>query len=171
VDLVILTHLHWDHCFHLDRFRKATIMVHERERLFAFDPIPIYYKSYEHPFIGVTRPFEGIKLTDVTGDASPVPGVTILETPGHSPGHVAVEVETAIGPFIIAGDSAFFPGNLEPVPELGYDLCPPGRFYDIGETWESIRRLKSRVSDDRVLCAHDPVLEASLSKTPVLGLP
>jgi glyoxylase-like metal-dependent hydrolase (beta-lactamase superfamily II) len=49
VDLVVLTHLHWDHCFYLDRFKNAQILAHERELAFALDPIPMYYKSYEHP--------------------------------------------------------------------------------------------------------------------------
>ena len=170
VDLVILTHLHWDHCYYLDRFNRAQILVHEKERLFALDPIPIYYKSYEHPSLGIRRPFEGIDLTGVSGEARVAPGLTVLETPGHSPGHMSVEVETAKGPYIIAGDSIFCPGNLEPVPELGYDLCPPGRFCDIVETWESIRLQKARVPLDRILCTHDGAMESRLAQAPVLGL-
>jgi glyoxylase-like metal-dependent hydrolase (beta-lactamase superfamily II) len=159
VDMVILTHLHWDHCFYLGLFERATILVHERERLFAYDPIPMYYKSYEHPSIGVVRPFEGARLTDVTKDQAAAPGVTVLETPGHSPGHVSVEVETAFGPYVIAGDAAFTPHNLLPVEELGYDVCPPGRFCDAIQTWSSLRRIKERAPGlDRVLCSHDPKL-------------
>jgi glyoxylase-like metal-dependent hydrolase (beta-lactamase superfamily II) len=170
VDLVILTHLHWDHCYYLDRFAKAAVMVHQREREFAYDPIPLYYKSYEHPFLGITRPFEGVPLIDLKGETRPAPGIAVLETPGHSPGHVSVEVETAQGPFIIAGDSVFVPENLEPVEELGYDLCPPGRFYDIVETWGSIRKQKARAAaPDRILCSHDQGLLARLEAEPVLG--
>ena len=31
------------------------------------DPIPLYYKSYEAPQLGITRPFEGIKMELLEG--------------------------------------------------------------------------------------------------------
>ena len=172
VDLVILTHLHWDHCYYLDRFGKAAVVVHARELAFALDPIPMYYKSYEHPSLGLVRPFEGLALDTFAGEICPRPGRSVFETPGHSPGHVSLEVETADCPYIIAGDSVFVPENLEPVEELGYDVCPPGRFCDAVQTWESIRLQKRRaLSLDRILCSHDRGLLARIEGEPVLGLP
>ena len=62
IEWVILTHLHWDHCHNLDQFPKARFLVHSRELDFARDPIPPYYKSYEHPRLGKTPPFRKFPL-------------------------------------------------------------------------------------------------------------
>ncbi len=170
VDWVILTHMHWDHVFYLDRFTRARLVAHELEHQFAYDPIPLYYKSYEHPALGIVRPFEGLTFDLVRGEEEIMPGVRVFETPGHSPGHMSVEVETAAGDFICAGDSVFIPANLDPVPELHYDICPPGRFCDIVAAWKSIERQKARARNrDFILCGHDHGLERRCAETPVLG--
>ena len=62
IDIVVFTHLHWDHMFYVEKFKNATLIAHEREWEFANNPIPLYYKSYEHPALGITRPFEGLNL-------------------------------------------------------------------------------------------------------------
>lgn len=60
IDIVVFTHLHWDHCFYMEKFTNAEFYVSEKEYHFAMDPIPLYYKSYEAPQLGIVRPFEGI---------------------------------------------------------------------------------------------------------------
>ena len=45
VGIVVFTHLHWDHCFYMEKFTNAKFYVHEAEYRFAMDPIPLYYKS------------------------------------------------------------------------------------------------------------------------------
>ena len=49
IDIVVFTHLHWDHCFYMEKFTNAEFYVSEKEYHFAMDPIPLYYKSYEAP--------------------------------------------------------------------------------------------------------------------------
>jgi len=49
IEVIIFTYLHWDHCHNLDQFPNARFLVNAREYEFALDPIPPYYKSYEHP--------------------------------------------------------------------------------------------------------------------------
>ncbi len=171
IDIVIFTHMHWDHIYYMDKFTKATFIAHEREYAFALDPIPLYYKSYEHPVLGITRPFEGIPITTVAGETEIVPGVRVFETPGHSPGHMSVEVDTRQGRFLCVGDSIFVPDNLNPVPELFYDITPPGRFFDIIATWKSIELQKKRAKDRSfILCCHDKDLEERIKQTPLLGV-
>lgn len=168
VDIVIFTHLHWDHCFYLDSFTRADFIVHEKEYAFAMDPIPLYYKSYEHPALGIVRPFEGITFKTVKGSTEIIPGVSVFETPGHSPGHMSVAVQAASGEYICAGDSVFIMDNIKPVPEIHYNITPPGRFYNIIETWNSIELQKNRMKDkDHLLCCHDAGLIARTQKTPV----
>jgi len=171
IDIVVFTHMHWDHIFYMDKFTNATFIAHEKEYAFALDPIPLYYKSYEHPALGIIRPFEGIDIKTVYGEQEIIPGVRVFETPGHSPGHMSVEVDTRQGSFICAGDSVFIPDNLNPIPELHYNITPPGRYADIISTWKSIELQKERARDlSCILCCHDKNLEEIIKETPVFGL-
>lgn len=171
IDYVIFTHMHWDHTFYLDHFTKATFIAHEREYAFALDPIPLYYKSYEHPFLGITRPFEGIKIDTIQGETEIVEGVRCFESFGHSPGHMSVEVDTLNGRYICGGDSAFRLRNFEPIPEIGYTVTPPARFADILETWKSLEITKERAeSIDHILLSHETSLYESLSTRPIIGV-
>jgi glyoxylase-like metal-dependent hydrolase (beta-lactamase superfamily II) len=171
IDIVVFTHMHWDHTYYLDKFTKATFIAHQKEYAFALNPIPLYYKSYEHPVLGIRRQFEGIKITTVAGETEIIPGIRVFETPGHSPGHMSVEIDTAKGRFLCVGDSVFVPDNLNPVPELHYDITPPGRFYNIVETWKSIELQKKRAKNRSfILCCHDKHLEERVKLTPVLGV-
>ncbi len=170
IDIVVFTHLHWDHMFYMDKFTNATLVAHEREYAFAMDPIPLYYKSYEHPALGIVRPFEGLEIKTVKGETEIMPGVRVFESFGHSPGHISVEVDTKDGSYICAGDSIFVLGNLNEIPELHYNITPPGRFYNIVETWKSIENQKARAKDTSfLLLCHDKELEERIKKTPVFG--
>ena len=57
----------------------------------------IDHKSYEHPALGITRPFEGIEFELLEGDKEIMNGVRVFMTPGHSPGHQAVRHAPAGG--------------------------------------------------------------------------
>lgn len=171
IDIIIFTHLHWDHIFYLEKFPNARLIVHKREYDFAMDPIPLYFKSYEAPELGVVSPLTGRTFETVEGETEIIPGVRVFESFGHSPGHQSVEVDTEAGKYICAGDSIFVLGNLNPIPELHYNITPPGRFYNIVEAWKSIENQKARAQDSSfLLLSHDLVLLDRIKETPVLGL-
>jgi N-acyl homoserine lactone hydrolase len=168
IDIIIFTHLHWDHCFYLSQFTKAELIVHEKEYDFALNPIPLYYKSYEHPALGIVRPFEGLTFKTVKGEQAIIPEVSVFETPGHSPGHMSIAVQAESGEYICAGDSIFVLDNINPIPEIHYSITPPGRFYNIVETWDSIELQKNRAIDrDHILCCHDEGLIKRIEHTPI----
>ncbi|HKL80533.1 MAG TPA: N-acyl homoserine lactonase family protein [Mobilitalea sp.] len=171
IDIVIFTHLHWDHIFYLEKFTNARLIAHKREYDFAMNPIPLYYKSYEAPELGIVSPLTGRNFETVEGETEIIPGVRVFESFGHSPGHQSVEVDTEAGKYICAGDSIFVLGNLEPIPELHYNITPPGRFYNIVEAWRSIENQKARAQDSSfLLLTHDASLLERLKETPVIGL-
>ncbi len=171
IDVILFTHMHWDHIFYMDRFTNARFVAHEREYAFALDPIPLYYKSYEHPFLGIVRPFEGLKIETISGETEIVPGVRCFETFGHSPGHMSVEVDTLNGKYICGGDSAFRLQNFAAIPEIGYTVTPPSRFADIVEAWKSLEIQKERAESlGHILLSHETALLEQSAKTPVLGL-
>ena len=170
IDIVVCTHLHWDHISNMGKFKNATFIAHEREWEFAQNPIPLYYKSYESPVLGLTPPFAGINMKTVKGETEIMAGVRTFESFGHSPGHISVEIDTKDGKYICAGDSIFVLGNLKGIPELHYNITPPGRFYNIVESWKSIEMQKSRMLDEsHLLLCHDKALEERVKTTPIFG--
>jgi N-acyl homoserine lactone hydrolase len=84
IDLVVLTHLHFDHAGGLGDFAHADVHVHVRELAAAREAAdPVYFADE----------FAADKQFRLHGSGfSPCPGVTALETPGHTAGHVSVLV-------------------------------------------------------------------------------
>jgi glyoxylase-like metal-dependent hydrolase (beta-lactamase superfamily II) len=173
IGIVVFTHLHWDHIFYAEKFTKARLIAHKREWEFSQQPIPLYYKSYEDPILGVKSPLTDIKIETVEGETEIMPGVRVFESFGHSPGHQSVEVDCADGDsYICAGDSIFVLGNLNPIPELHYNISPPGRFYNIVESWKSIEMQKERAKSPRhLLLCHDVAMLERVKESPVIGNP
>lgn len=170
IDLIIFTHLHWDHCFYMEKFPRAEFWVNRKEYEFAMDPIPLYYKSYEAPQLGITRPFEGISFHVTLGEQEILPGIRVFETPGHSVGSQSVEVDTREGKYLIVGDAVFIMDNLKPIEEIGYNITPPNRFANIIEAWHSIEIIKERAeSPDRILTCHDRSMMTRTEAVPVIG--
>lgn len=167
VKTVIFTHMHWDHIYNMELFVNARFIAHRKEYEFALDPIGVYYKSYEHPSLGIKRPFDGIKIDVVDGEEEIAPGIRVFPSPGHSPGHQSVEIDTADGTYIACGDSIFIYDNLEPVPSLNYSITPPARFANIVECWKSIEDLKRRAKRrDLILPTHEPSIERRMKEQP-----
>jgi len=160
VKTVIFTHMHWDHVYNMEKFVSARFIAHRKEYEFALDPIGVYYKSYEHPSLGIQRPFDGIEVELVDGEKEIAPGIRVFPSPGHSPGHQSVEIDTAAGTYICCGDSIFIYDNLEPIPSLHYSITPPARFANVVECWKSIEDLKRRAKRrDLILPTHEPAIE------------
>ncbi len=103
IDIVIDTHLHDDHCsgnFRLNAdgirepaFPKATYLVQRREYEDAARPNERTRATYlPANFLPL---FESGQLQLLDGDSEIVPGVTAIVTPGHTPAHMSVRIESA----------------------------------------------------------------------------
>jgi glyoxylase-like metal-dependent hydrolase (beta-lactamase superfamily II) len=154
IEFIIFTHLHWDHCAYMKKFTKARYFVSEREYQFALNPIPFYAKSYEIPSLGIGCHWEGCHFNLIKDEEEIVEGIRAFQTPGHSPGHMAVSVQTEKGVYILAGDLFFLRENLEPDEESGWPFYPPGRFYNVLELWHSMEDVIRR--GDYIMVTHDP---------------
>jgi len=96
---VILTHLHWDHAGNNQLFSNAKIYVQKSELQFAVAPLRIQSGAYDYDLIFKTR------YEVVEGDTENLlPGVSVIATPGHSPGSQSVIVDTEKGKYLIPGD-------------------------------------------------------------------
>ncbi|HYZ76843.1 MAG TPA: N-acyl homoserine lactonase family protein [Gaiellaceae bacterium] len=98
VALVINTHLHFDHCGGNRLFPGIPIHVQRRELEAAREP------DYTIP---EWVDFDGATYVELDGEAEIVPGVRVLPTPGHTPGHQSVLVDTDDGLVVVAGDVAY----------------------------------------------------------------
>jgi glyoxylase-like metal-dependent hydrolase (beta-lactamase superfamily II) len=154
IEMILFTHLHWDHCYNLDKFPKARLYVSETEYRFAMDPIPMYWNSYESPQTGLPCPFRGRKFNLVYGEEEIIEGVRMVPTPGHSPGHMAVSVQTSEGLYFLIGDLVLMRENLRPHQKTGWPITMPARFYNCVELWNSVMEVKERA--DHILMTHDP---------------
>ncbi len=94
VDLVINCHLHADHAGGNVHFRGSPILVQPAEFDAAQQPGYTVQGDVDLER-GAYRPREG--------EYEPLPGVRIVPTPGHSPGHQAVAIETDAGMLLLAG--------------------------------------------------------------------
>lgn len=160
IEAVILTHLHWDHCFNLKLFQQARFFVHQKELDFARDPHILYLKSYESPKLGVEPSFGGVDFQAVNGEHRYRANIVMFPTPGHSPGHQSVEVTTEAGVYVIAGDAMFADENLLPDEKRGLPFTPMGRYVNVFEMYASMEEIVQR--GDVVLTAHG---HGSLSQT------
>lgn len=148
VRTVILTHLHWDHCYGTEAFVNAELLVQADEIRYAIYPLPCDRIVYEFesgpPFLK-----EVPRMVAVEGACEVTPGVSVIPTPGHSPGHQSVLVTTAVGPYLIAGDHFDLFENWR-------EMCPSGPTVDLASwyrSYEAVRRLGVEV-----LPGHDPAV-------------
>jgi N-acyl homoserine lactone hydrolase len=94
---VINTHLHFDHCGGNRSFAGTPTYVQRAELEAAV--APDYLEEWVH--------FDGESYVQVDGDAELYDGVSVLFTPGHSPGHQSVLVETDDGLVVLGGDVTY----------------------------------------------------------------
>lgn len=160
VDLVIWTHLHWDHAGKPELFTKAEFVVSREELRYAIAPCPIHYVAYEAVQLGLeptflkvlprTRPIEMV-------EQEILPGLRIIPTPGHSVGSMSVAVSTTAGPYVLTGDAVSCYENLAGDPTRKLPYIPTGIFVDLSAMWNSMARIDTAADfqKDHILPGHE----------------
>ncbi|MBR8640349.1 MBL fold metallo-hydrolase [Streptomyces tuirus] len=123
VDLVVLTHLHADHVGWNTReekgawvptFPNARYLTSRAEREFwaGYDMDEARRQMFRDSVIPVEEA-ELLDLVDVpTGGVEVAAGLRLLPTPGHTPGHIAVELTSRGRTALITGDCVHHPVQL-----------------------------------------------------------
>jgi N-acyl homoserine lactone hydrolase len=105
VDIVVNTHLHFDHCGGNHLFAGRPIYVQRRELDDA--------RSQENYTIREWVEAPGVDYVAVDGEVELLPGVRLVPAPGHTPGMQMVVIETGGRPLIVGGDVAVWFGELD----------------------------------------------------------
>lgn len=151
IAIVIHTHLHYDHAGNNRLFPSARFLVQRDELRYALAPGECDANAYFAPSLGITPDYLGTPFELLDGEADVAPGIRVIPTPGHTPGHQSVVVDTAGGRYCIAGDAVMWYENLE-------RRIPPGYHVSTLACMESIARIQRAA--DHVLPAHEPKLFA-----------
>jgi len=158
IDLVIQTHLHWDHCGNTSKCQKARVIVQEDELKFALAPHPITGLSYKKEL------YLNLHFIVVKGNYEVEPGIELILVPGHSPGSQAVAINTTKGKAVISGFCCI-PDNFNPPDDIkAYSpIIAPGTHTDLMASYESALRIKGLANI--LICQHDISL-ANIKVTP-----
>ena len=147
ISIVIHTHLHYDHAGNNRLFPNARFLVQREELRYALAPTSFDATAYFAPSLGITPDYLGSKFELLDGDAEIADGVRAITTPGHTPGHQSVIVDTAGGRYCIAGDAVMWYENME-------KRIPPGIHTSMIESIASLERIAQEA--DHVIPGHDP---------------
>jgi len=149
IDLVIQTHLHWDHCANTAKCTNAKVLVNEEELRFAFSPHPLTGASYNKDLL------KDLNFVLVSGYHDVAPGIELIPAPGHSPGAQAVAVNTGKGRAVITGFCCV-KENFYPPEEIKkmMPIITPGTHTNVIDAYESTLRIKGIA--DILIPMHDP---------------
>lgn len=107
VRTVVMTHLHSDHIAAVPQLGPVTLYVHA-------DELATPYGRRQRGWL------DEAEVRTLEGERGEIlPGISWLHTPGHSPGHIAIVVETDDGRVVVAGDT------MGPDPAWFADRNPP----------------------------------------------
>jgi N-acyl homoserine lactone hydrolase len=154
------SHTHADHVGNANLFTAATVYIQKPEYDAAFGPDPGKF-NFKPELYGNLAKNKIVQLQgdhDVFGDGS----VTILSTPGHTPGHQSLLVRLAkTGAVVLTGDAAHFRENFE-------KRRVPAFNFNADQSRASMEKL-ARVADEehaRLWINHDSSTSQSIPHAP-----
>ena len=155
IDAVILTHLHWDHCMNFDMFAGVPLAVSRTE-----------WQRVEDEHFDYATP---VYLRQIIDSRSPITlldpgefeGVGVIPSPGHTSGHIAVGLETAIGSVAICGDSV-------PTRSAAIAGMPHAWHSSESDAAESLKSLLQRF--DVIIPGHDAPFSTTLDNAILRGM-
>jgi glyoxylase-like metal-dependent hydrolase (beta-lactamase superfamily II) len=162
VDLVVNTHLHYDHTGHLDAFADVPLLVNRTELEFWTGPMAAREQFAVHVEPEeIARVAERGDLRLVDGRHDVAPGIVAIEVGGHSPGQTILVVDGVEAPVVLASDAVHFYEEVERdrACNVLVDLERVYRAYD------TIRTLVDE-RGARLLAGHDPLVMDRFPRLP-----
>jgi glyoxylase-like metal-dependent hydrolase (beta-lactamase superfamily II) len=133
MDYLLLSHLHMDHAGNAQWWRGTgtTIIVDEEEKKGAF--------SFDGYNLGghIRSDYDGLELTTISEDTEILPGITLLQTPGHTFGTLSLQVELEdSGTMIFTSDALYLKESFGP------PAIAAGIVYDTVAWFASVEKLR-----------------------------
>jgi N-acyl homoserine lactone hydrolase len=127
IDLVVCSHLHFDHCGGNELLGDVPIVVQRAEWAEAHDERSVGYLPVDFDTGQDIRLVDGEH--DVFGDGT----VVCIPTPGHTAGHQSLRVRTAEREVVLTADACYFRETLETsrLPSYSHDRDQQLRSLDV----------------------------------------
>lgn len=177
VDWMLVTHMHWDHAGGVTDFPDARLVVpraeweqaHRSDLTLAMRGYAdSMYDGLKAPVLLVEwpdRPYGTFdRSVDLFGDGS----IVLLDTHGHTPGHMAVLVSLPSGErFLFTGDASWLRRGYRELKHKGAKtrLLDNSR-RNVMPMLERIHALEKLAPDVKIVPAHDPEVWAELKHAP-----
>ncbi|MGM0368608.1 MAG: N-acyl homoserine lactonase family protein [Actinomycetota bacterium] len=152
IEYVFISHLHHDHSSNVDLFPNAKVILSRKGWMeYMKKDKPYYYNDILFP----TKPIKYLaslhpdRLIFVENEKEILPGISAFWVGGHTPGCMAVEVNTRMGNAVFTSDVAFFVGNVK-------KNHPIGLYYNQWEIFEAYRKIREKA--DIIIPSHDPTI-------------
>lgn len=149
VRMIVNSHLHIDHCGNNRSFPRVPMVVQRTE--YGLDDQPGYTMTE-------WVDFPGARWELVEGETEVLPGLRVLPTPGHTPGHQSVLIEVSDEIAIVAGQALYDPAELE-----AGESVEPLTAKEAEATSDSARAIKS-LGPTTVYFSHHPLTWPSSQK-------
>ncbi|WP_315928382.1 N-acyl homoserine lactonase family protein [Mesorhizobium sp. SP-1A] len=144
IDVVALTHLHFDHIGNNELFTKARFVVQKDEVPFLVSPPPFatfYYREWQHKLTSISD-----RLDTIEGNYRLSKNVELVKVGGHAAGQMVVMVNTSLGKVCIGSDFYYNYTNID-------RSWPMGPLWNVQQWIDNDRWVKSNC--DIILPNHD----------------
>ncbi len=148
----------FDHAGGAVLFPKSELIVQKDEYSYAHYPASFFESFYYRKNFDLP----GYRWRLLDGDTELLPGVTVLRTDGHTPGHQSLLVELpATGPVILTGDACYWQEHAD-------KERVPGVVWNPALALHSLKKLKTiaRLVRGRIFPGHDPVFWETVKQAP-----
>ena len=157
IDILVNSHLHYDHAGGNEQIRNARLHVQRREWDAAHQPEQIVDNSYlptdyDHG--------HDLRLLDGEHDLFDDGSVVCFPTYGHTPGHQSVKLRDGAQEIVLCGDACYLRRNLE-------EMRLPPIVHDRAAMLDSLQRIRAlRDRGARIFYGHDPEFWQTLPQAP-----
>jgi len=125
----------------------ARLVCSDAEKEFAF--------GFEGAFTGahIKADYEGLEFETVSGDAEFLPGVSFIQTPGHTPGSMSMRVDLPeTGTMIFTADAVYMGASYGP------PAVPAAIVNNLEQFYSSVEKLRAIATETNatLVFGHDP---------------